>query len=512
MPEPLSLVGIRHEQRRVAALLDTTKQFGVVVPSRQDGIPFEDLYKSDYYLQMQSGLGQMKITGTQKQTATSLPGGIGSFVKTHGNQASKDWTLDKADKTSTAVLSLDSTEEGWKQIRDVRQRRESYKKRKQLKNEKGTWSGSGKRLHDSADGAVGWSPDQATREQWTRKKIRADRELSHELSSRRSDPKSTPSVNSSEIRSGKGSNWSARSVDYRLPKRVAQPGRLAAPGGTTEHDGNRGSIYGKPLLRYNHGDKGADLNLSSQRSPNTRTTQGGSEGQGKTSNHLSYLGALRGSDRDSPFYPFPPSVSPASTCSDYEFDFSGRNYNITPAAADERGNPGVRTGAGEGYVKSEALGFNQGMNHKRSWHDGLYNQASDASASHRGDGGVYPASIPTASNHLPLPSTRQRLHGEQQRRRESELAVNAYRDAYTRALAVARSRRLPDDFTGLGTRTTPAYTFSYFTHVPTCKCQKCLDRIFLQDSGMKTKRSKKRKKTQGLKLILGDVELNDYYR
>ncbi|XP_070536391.1 uncharacterized protein [Ptychodera flava] len=79
--------------------------------------------------------------------------------------------------------------------------------------------------------------------------------------------------------------------------------------------------------------------------------------------------------------------------------------------------------------------------------------------------------------------------------------MDAYRQAYLKALAVARSRALPKEPWMLGTRTSRAFTFSYFTHVSTCTCGQC----------PKQPREPKSKRNE-MKMIFGDVKMMDYFK
>ncbi|XP_033116754.1 dentin sialophosphoprotein-like [Anneissia japonica] len=80
---------------------------------------------------------------------------------------------------------------------------------------------------------------------------------------------------------------------------------------------------------------------------------------------------------------------------------------------------------------------------------------------------------------------------------------DAWREAYVNALAVARSRR--PDFSFLESRISRPFSFSYFEHVPYCKCKKCMERT------MKN-RGRAKKKVTDMKLIFGDVKMFDYYK
>ncbi|XP_035667615.1 uncharacterized protein LOC118410182 isoform X2 [Branchiostoma floridae] len=54
--------------------------------------------------------------------------------------------------------------------------------------------------------------------------------------------------------------------------------------------------------------------------------------------------------------------------------------------------------------------------------------------------------------------------------------MEMHRQAYIKALSNARMRKLPREPWELATKTTRAYTFSYINHRPACRCEKCLQR------------------------------------
>ncbi|KAI8481268.1 hypothetical protein Bbelb_410220 [Branchiostoma belcheri] len=74
--------------------------------------------------------------------------------------------------------------------------------------------------------------------------------------------------------------------------------------------------------------------------------------------------------------------------------------------------------------------------------------------------------------------------------------------AYIKALSNARMRKLPREPWELATKTTRAYTFSYINHRPACRCEKCLQR---------KPREKKEKGIPGMKLIFGEINMYDFY-
>ncbi|XP_035667613.1 uncharacterized protein LOC118410182 isoform X1 [Branchiostoma floridae] len=101
---------------------------------------------------------------------------------------------------------------------------------------------------------------------------------------------------------------------------------------------------------------------------------------------------------------------------------------------------------------------------------------------------------------------------EERRRREEEKEYAKYatrhskmemhRQAYIKALSNARMRKLPREPWELATKTTRAYTFSYINHRPACRCEKCLQR---------KPREKKEKGIPGMKLIFGEINMYDFY-
>ncbi|XP_019644155.1 PREDICTED: uncharacterized protein LOC109485158 isoform X1 [Branchiostoma belcheri] len=101
---------------------------------------------------------------------------------------------------------------------------------------------------------------------------------------------------------------------------------------------------------------------------------------------------------------------------------------------------------------------------------------------------------------------------EERRRREEEREYAKYatrhskmelhRQAYIKALSNARMRKLPREPWELATKTTRAYTFSYINHRPACRCEKCLQR---------KPREKKEKGIPGMKLIFGEINMYDFY-
>ncbi|XP_038058063.1 uncharacterized protein LOC119729533 [Patiria miniata] len=487
MPEPLQLTAIRREQRRIAALLDASKQLGLVLPARQDGIPLQDLYKSDYYLQMQNGFRKMYVAGTQQQTALSLPE-MEHLMKRHGNGKSKK---------PTAVLSLSSTiNEGWKHLREVREKRESFAKRKQFRTKH---IGGDKRLFEAPDEPDGWSPGQAARELMTRKKIRNDRQT-NDLIGQKLVEKSAglqPVGLSDRLPNHGGS------VDFRLPRLAKfDPSSEILPDiAQTENNrlgddsSRQNSITGKPLLRYNHGNRGHGMDLS---------VQGQAEST-ESDEMTSYDWSVYSDSPDDvyrPFYPQTPSASPASVDSLDGFDLHGlyRDFDSDNPYSDVNKDPNL-TGKGDGEGGSEKVDslMNSSSNQR-------IKQVGGDSQSNSGDA----VKNGLLSSHSIL--NRNRNRQDFRKSKESSTTLDTYRDAYVRALAVARSRRLPDDFTGLGTRTTRPFSFSYFAdHGSTCKCQSCLERVQRQDFPGK-KSVKRRKQPQGLKLILGDVRMEDYYK
>ncbi|XP_066273468.1 uncharacterized protein [Branchiostoma lanceolatum] len=101
---------------------------------------------------------------------------------------------------------------------------------------------------------------------------------------------------------------------------------------------------------------------------------------------------------------------------------------------------------------------------------------------------------------------------EERRRKEEEKEYAKYatrhskmemhRQAYIKALSNARGRKLPREPWELATKTTRAYTFSYINHRPACRCEKCLQR---------KPREKKEKGIPGMKLIFGEINMYDFY-
>ncbi|XP_071942114.1 uncharacterized protein [Antedon mediterranea] len=85
-----------------------------------------------------------------------------------------------------------------------------------------------------------------------------------------------------------------------------------------------------------------------------------------------------------------------------------------------------------------------------------------------------------------------------------DASEDTWRDAYVNALAVARSRRQTDT-SFMGSQISRSFAFSYFDHVPYCKCKKCTE---------KTMRNRGRAKKNGsiMKSIFGDVNMYDYYK
>ena len=436
----------------------------------------------------------MQITRTQ-QTALSLPE---HMTKTQENNISNVWVHGKVEREPADVLSLGSTRDGWKHIREVRQTRENILNRTNYRTNRSTVN---KRLYETADGGMGWLPDQATQEETAWKKIRAQRQIG-DLTGRKSQEIS--GVIHSASLPGKVSNHSASTVDYRLPKTVAKRRRSlkhGADGTGTSQSSTGGSVNGKPFLRYNHGNKERGIKISQKCRLEDST---GRNGRRTSSDQSLNSGSPDESNQYNPFYPVAPSSSPASSYSSCEFDVMGMDSNIH--RPNVGGDQDLYTEDGEGYLNS-IRSPTQGTNHAILYDEGPCLEPSDTDMKNNIDEAVFSLSMPHPAKYTTLP----KIQVSRITRREVEPGVDSYRDAYTRALAVAQSRRLPDEFTGLGTLMTPAYTFSYFTHVPSCKCPNCLERIVLRDSPMKNN-AKKRKQPEGLKLILGDVELEDNYR
>ncbi|CAH1774294.1 unnamed protein product [Owenia fusiformis] len=87
---------------------------------------------------------------------------------------------------------------------------------------------------------------------------------------------------------------------------------------------------------------------------------------------------------------------------------------------------------------------------------------------------------------------------------------SSYGEAYNRALADARAKRLPLEPWMLGQRTTNAYVYSYFSHLPNkCLCGKCS--TCDKPATIVPKRAKKSKKESEMKSIFGNLNVNDYY-
>lgn len=100
---------------------------------------------------------------------------------------------------------------------------------------------------------------------------------------------------------------------------------------------------------------------------------------------------------------------------------------------------------------------------------------------------------------------------------------NPWGDAYNAALATARARHLSRDLSAeFANRITRPYTFSYFSdqqHPSTCKCDNCLQNVLKDDDILVTaekkrpsKLKKKHRPANGMKRIMGNVKIYDYFK
>eukprot|EP00057_Strongylocentrotus_purpuratus_P007876 XP_011662350.1 PREDICTED: uncharacterized protein LOC100893789 [Strongylocentrotus purpuratus] len=444
---PVNLSEVRHEQRRVAALLNASGQIKVAFPPNES-TPVKDLYKSRFYRELQAAKSLPSRVPPLGHPLVRLPG----WKQTDhdnplvSNQYGHFGNGDDGSSVAALAHSFQDQIGGNRNIPDLNPSgQHSYSRRRAVALKR--------TLSKSVPSSL---------------RVDLSKKSNNGGGNSLSRYESLPDIGQS-ARQGSGSK-----IEYRLPRRRrGEPGSLDM---TTE-----GST-GPPHLQYNHGivDPGGKLNprsISQVFSPTGWRTDDTDidleplQKQNKTLHrkrkHQSLTNPfMRTYEHDDvPFNSLASSASSFVKPSSRESDTSSSstpdcNIDGDPCPDDndhQVNEPDVDKQKNVKSPSNDPQGSASGSNLEHPQPKGSH-----------GSGGVNPNDDP-------------------------------YGTAYVKALSVARSKAIQEDPFYLSHRLTRPFTFSYFCQKDVCTCGKC-------------PKVKRKKGKSGLKSILGDVNMYDYFK
>ncbi|XP_077865167.1 uncharacterized protein LOC144351328 [Saccoglossus kowalevskii] len=496
MHDPLNLNEVRHEQRRVAALLNQSKHLEMhAVP--YSGIPLDQLYKSRYHDQLMNG-GAIATSSSwdTEPHAARLPKG-GRVIGDAMNGRRK--TLAEKAFEHMDKLNFPNKHSNMRKVHDANRKIIS----------------DGKKINsDFSETPV--RRDSVTKSENFRERARGRRNSLTRPLGGVLDIKSQSLRESLMISSREG----AREAPYRLPKKQDITRNLEVAIARSRR--NKTNVEGKNLrplkiptgqsnwdksdspvvhLKYKHDSKGKGLNLG-----------------------------LRFSDKVTEISPVPFTPPPIKIPTDRVDSASSGvgSYSAHSTSYDDTvplSPPISRVSSGFGTYRTEenedcdqhaqksnedrlsrehtadVLWFQRHGHTKSAW---LRKRMRDEAAKRKREAEVLrQRQLDKMVDDEDEENMANPNYGMHDAPPTKHAHMEAYRQAYIKALAVARSRALPQEPWLLGTRTSRSFTFSYFAHVPTCSCGQC---------HLKNKEANPVKRGQEMKAIFGNVKMMDYFK
>ncbi|XP_077993554.1 uncharacterized protein LOC144447412 [Glandiceps talaboti] len=466
MYSSLNLGEVRHEQRRVAALLNASGQLDLPPFPHRNHLPIDQLFRNRYHQKFVSDGLDAKFSRQERREDFGARNENDKNVAPKQKRTLQEKAYDHLDKLNFP-------------------NKQNANKRNLVTVKKAAVT---KKYDSENDRTNGKHP--------------LMRPLGEQLQKNSESLRDALKISSRE---------GARNVPYRLPRKTEITRNLEVAIARSRR--NKQNVEGrnlKPLeiptgqsnwnksspvvrLKLKHDDKGKGMDLgmrvsdeeaertrplliSPLKTPLLERLKSGSSGRGSSGQTTSL--------EDSPF-PSPTSSRASSGIGTY------RTENEEEEAEPEKVEDSLSR-----EPTQDTLWFQRHGYTKSAW---LRKRMRDEAAKRRKDASVGTDEPKDTAAEKPLPGLRKA------KRMPSDVYANtnmdAYRQAYIKALAVARSRALPKEPWMLGTRTSRAFTFSYFTHVATCRCGQC---------PQKAKEAKSKKSE--MKMIFGDVKMMDYYK
>ncbi|XP_072021096.1 uncharacterized protein [Amphiura filiformis] len=484
MTAPLNLTEIRRDQRRVAALLNASRQLDIVVPPYR-GIPYENLYRSNYHTQLQHGRSSQASHTASAPTRLSEPQLYNR--RDRHRKHDEEWESRPLRFSAPTVPFLSGGYPSFNQVharhseQGVGNLNFSYPIARDSDVFIGSWQNKdpvekkiySKRQQRPDNSFKGWP--QLDNPRPKRKKPTSD-----EPKPRRQRKRSTHQI--ADFRLPKPKKSETVPIRSHVNRKPPQPSDY---GGSSTRRRPCGNPTVPPVVKYHHDVVDLSLQTGAKTLDECITEPESKIVPSKaTSTHVEEKVEKRNPNTDS----FKRSYSVLSQF--HRQSVSKPAGVVSDSSEDEPSRPSSEHVSNHSKDESD---------HDMEESESL--KKSDEDEDNDSDEDMYDFDLDSSSLYRNF----------SERTLPSGTTGDPWGQAYVQALAKARERNMPFDLEEFNHRMTRPYTFSYFTnHRPSCKCVQCLRSAFTKNI-KKRKGKKKSKAPSGMKTILGKVKIHDYF-